>query len=199
MPRIPRIVVPHFPHHVTQRGNRRQKVFFSDTDYQIYVSLVSKALLNTGTQILAYCLMPNHVHLVAVPATTDGLSRVFREAHVRYTRMINKRENWCGHLWQERFHSFVMDEKHLVAAVRYVEMNPVRAGLCSRPEEWPWSSVHGHLQKKDDKLVTVKPMLDLIQGDWNTYLNCANSSEATQNIRKHNSTGRPLGTVERGQ
>jgi putative transposase len=114
--------------------------------------------------------------------------------------MINKRENWRGHLWQERFHSFVMDEQHLLAAVRYVELNPVRAGLCSHPEEWRWSSVHAHLCKQDDKLVTVKPMLDLISSDWKMYLNYCDSSEEVKKIRKHNSTGRPLGNVsKRGQ
>jgi putative transposase len=200
MPRISRIVVPGYPHHITQRGNRRQKVFFSDKDYETYMSLVSKALISTDTRVLAYCLMPNHVHLIAVPSADDGLSRLFREAHVRYTRMINKRENWRGHLWQERFHSFVMDEQHLLAAVRYVELNPVRAGLCSHPEEWRWSSVHAHLCKQDDKLVTVKPMLDLISSDWKMYLNYCDSSEEVKKIRKHNSTGRPLGNVsKRGQ
>ncbi|MBT5484527.1 MAG: transposase [Gammaproteobacteria bacterium] len=192
MPRIARVVLPNFPHHVTQRGNRRQNVFFSDNDYKAYISIVSKALTKTGTQIWAYCLMPNHVHLIAVPTATDGLSQVFREAHVRYTRMINKRENWQGHLWQERFHSFAMDERHLIAAVRYVELNPVRAGLCSSSDEWRWSSVHAHLNKKDDKLVTVKPMLDLIQGDWKTYLDYTDLDEEIRQIRKHNSTGRPL-------
>ena len=192
MPRIARVVLPNFPHHVTQRGNRRQNVFFSDNDYKAYISIVSKALTKTGTQIWAYCLMPNHVHLITVPTATDGLSQVFREAHVRYTRMINKRENWQGHLWQERFHSFAMDERHLIAAVRYVELNPVRAGLCSSSDEWRWSSVHAHLNKKDDKLVTVKPMLDLIQGDWKTYLDYTDLDEEIRQIRKHNSTGHPL-------
>lgn len=145
------------------------------------------------TEIWAYCLMPNHVHLVVVPKSVDGLYKLFKEAHVRYTRRINKREGWQGHLWQERFHSSVMDEYYLLATVRYVELNPVRANLCSRPEDWPWSSVHAHMRGKDDRLVTVKPMLDMVNESWHSYLGHDDSEEINKQIRNHNKTGRPLG------
>ena len=89
--------------------------------------------------------MPNHVHLVMVPGEEDGLRATLGEAHRRYTRHINFRERWRGHLWQERFHSFIMDEKYLLSTVRYVERNPVAARLCVNPQDWKWSSVRAHL------------------------------------------------------
>src|SRR5210317_374899 len=130
MARMPRLVIPHYPHHVTQRGVRRQKTFFSDADYKTYLDLLATAKDGVGADIWAYCLMPNHVHHVIVPGKEDSLAALFSDAHRRYTRRINFREGWRGHLWQERFHSFVMDERHLNATVRYVELNPVAAGLC---------------------------------------------------------------------
>jgi putative transposase len=164
-----RVVVPGFPHHVTQRGNRRQRTFFSESDYRVYRTLLAQSCAADGTEVWAYCLMPNHVHLVMVPSTEDGLRSALGEAHRRYTRRVNFREGWRGHLWQERFHSFPMDERHLQAAVRYVELNPVAGGLCARAELWPWSSAGAHLHGRDDDLVRVQPMLDRI-GDWRAYL-----------------------------
>jgi putative transposase len=132
MSRLPRVVAPGLPHHVTQRANRRQQTFFMDQDYAEYCDLLADFCRRCGTRVLAYRLMPNHVHLIMVPADEFGLRDALGEAHRRYTRMINFRDGWRGHLWQERFHSFVMDEQHLLAAVRYVERNPVRARLCAR-------------------------------------------------------------------
>ena len=193
MARMARVVVPHYPHHITQRGNRRQKTFFTEDDYRAYISLLSNAKERSGIDVWAYCLMPNHVHLVVVPEHKDSLAVFFREAHRQYTRRINARENWCGHLWQERFHSFVMDEAYLLATVRYVELNPVRAGLCEFPQEWIWSSVHAHLMGTDDKLVSVRPMLDRIS-DWQDYLGSDEEEKTQQCIREYTRTGRPGGT-----
>jgi putative transposase len=169
MARMARVVIPEYPHHVTQRGNRRQKIFFCDDDYRYYIELMSEFSLNSGTEVWAYCLMPNHVHLVIVPAEENGLRATLGEAHLRYTRYINFREGWRGHLWQERFHSFVMDESHLLSTVRYVERNPIVANLCDHPKEWEWSSARAHFMGEDDKLVRVKPMLERID-DWGAYL-----------------------------
>ena len=116
-----------YPHHVVQRGNRRLDVFFSDEDHLAYIEFLRKACLKYDVQIWAYCLMTNHTHFIAVPKKTDSLAKCFSDAHVRYTRMTNKRENWKGHLWQVRFGSSVLDEEYLLAAARYVEKNPVRA------------------------------------------------------------------------
>lgn len=195
MARMPRVVVPNFPHHVTQRGSRRQVTFFSDDDYRTYIDLVAEAKLKAGVDIWAYCLMPNHVHLVAVPRDEESLATLFANAHRRYTLRINTREGWQGHLWQERFHSIVMDETHLIAAVRYVENNPVRASLCERPEDWPWSSTRAHLQSRDDRLVMVAPMLELVD-DWSAYLSVDQDDDAVDSIRLHTRTGRPVGSNE---
>ena len=188
-----RLVVPHYPHHVTQRGNRRQNTFFSDSDYLAYIDLLAEAKAVSETEIWAYCLMPNHIHLVAVPRHKDSLANTFRIAHREYSRAINFREGWRGHLWQERFHSFVMDERHLLAAVRYIELNPVRAALCREAKHWRWSSVHAHSAGQDDALVTVQPMLERI-GNWSKYLAAPVETECTDNIRSHTRTGRPAGS-----
>ena len=195
MARMARVVAPLYPHHVIQRGNRRQKTFFSREDYLAYLELLAGAKLEAGVEIWAYCLMPNHVHLVVVPEQLDSLARLFRDAHRRYTRRVNFREGWRGHLWQERFHSSVMDERYLLAAVRYTELNPVRAKLCKTAAGWPWSSVHAHLRGEDDKLVTVSPMRERIH-DWSRYLMCEEDSETLDAIRLHARTGRPLGSDE---
>lgn len=193
MARMPRVVVPGYPHHVTQRGNRRQQTFFCDDDYLYYIELMSEAVASSDTEIWAYCLMPNHVHLVMVPGDEDGLRGVLGETHRHYTRHINFREGWRGHLWQERFHSFVMDEQYLLAAVRYVERNPVAARLCHHPADWPWSSTAAHIAGRDDSLVTVKPMLDRID-DWEAYLAVEQETQPIhQSLQQHTRTGRPLG------
>ena len=169
MARMPRLVVPGYPHHITQRGSRRMKTFFSDDDYRAYLELIAEHKADAAVTVWAYCLMPNHVHLVVVPNEEESLARLFRQVHRRYARLINDREKWRGHLWQERFHSFVMNEEHLMAAVRYVELNPVRAGLCALPEDWVWSSARAHLDGNDDGIVKVRPMLDLVS-DWRRFL-----------------------------
>lgn len=192
MARMPRLVVPGYPHHVTQRGIRCMNTFFSAEDYQAYLDLLVRFRDEAGVRIWAYCLMPNHVHLVVVPARKASLSDLFRQVHRRYTRRINFREDWRGHLWQERFHSFVMDERHLLAAVRYIELNPVRAGLILHPEDWRWSSVHGHLAGRDDDLLTVAPMLKRV-GNWSQYLGTEVPEQDLQAIRCHSGTGRPAG------
>ena len=136
MARMARVVIPNYPHHITQRGNRRQKTFFCADDYCYYIDLMSEFSHQSGTEIWAYCLMPNHVHLVMVPREEEGLRTTLGEVHRRYTRYINFREGWRGHLWHERFHSFIMDEKYLMSTVRYVERNPVVARLCDKPDDW---------------------------------------------------------------
>jgi putative transposase len=189
---MPRVVVSGFPHHVTQRGNRRQETFFCTDDYQYYLELMSEYTRQSGTEVWAYCLMPNHVHLVMVPGSEDGLRASLGEVHRRYTRYINFRKGWRGHLWQERFHSFPMDENYLLATVRYVELNPVKAKLCTYPQDWMWSSAAAHLARKDDNLVTVKPMLDRVE-NWQQYLTKDDSS-CNDLVALHTRTGRPLGS-----
>jgi putative transposase len=191
MARLARVVAPGLPHHVTQRGNRRQQTFFCDEDYESYLQLMTQSCKAHQVEVWAYCLMPNHVHLIAVPRTADGLRRAVGEAHRRYTRMVNFREGWRGHLWQGRFASFVLDETYLLTAARYVELNPVRAGLVNTPRQYRWSSAAAHLRGKDDNLVRVDPLLKL-QPDWRRFLTRIIREEDLKILRAHEHTGRPL-------
>jgi putative transposase len=191
MARIARVIAPGVPHHVTQRGNRKQQTFFCDEDYHAYIALMAQWCTKYKVEIWAWCLMPNHVHLIAVPETAEGLARAVGEAHRRYTLRINGREDWRGHLWQERFASFPLDERHLLAAARYIEMNPVAAGLVKRPGDYPWSSARAHLWGEDDTLLKVAPLLGLV-GDWQTFLVLSPEAELDV-LQRHERTGRPLG------
>jgi putative transposase len=193
MARLARLVIPGLPHHVTQRGNRRQPTFFNDGDYAAYLELMADWCREEGVEIWSYCLMPNHVHLIATPKTADGLRRAIGEAHRRYTRRINFRQQWRGYLWQGRFASFIVDEPHLLAAARYVELNPVRAKLVDRARQWPWSSARAHLLGRDDRLVKVAPLLGLV-GDWKAFLRSALGEDELRDLREHGRTGRPLGS-----
>jgi putative transposase len=192
MARLARVVIPGLPHHITQRGNRRQQTFFVEEDYRAYLELMRDWCRKEGVEVWSYCLMPNHIHLIAVPSTEDGLRWAIGEAHRRYTRRINFREQWRGYLWQGRFASFVMDEPYLVAAARYVELNPVRAQLVAQAGDWPWSSARAHLSGQDDCLAKVAPLLATIP-DWNAFLQSAVPEEELRQMRRHGRTGRPLG------
>ncbi len=192
MARLARVVAAGVPHHVTQRGNRRQQVFFSDGDYQVYKELLAEGCKAAGVEVWAYCLMPNHVHLILKPRDGDGLRAALGEAHRRYTRHVNLREGWRGYLWQGRFASFPMDDTYLIACARYVETNPVRARLVRQARDWRWSSARAHLSGRDDGLVSVAPLMKRID-DWRAFLAAGPSDEALEAIRKSEHTGRPLG------
>jgi REP element-mobilizing transposase RayT len=145
MARLARVVIPGVPHHVTQRGNNRGRTFFDDGDYALYLDMLAESSARARTAVWAYCLMPNHVHIILEPSDTDGLRRTFADLHRRYTSFINVRARTTGHLWQGRYGSVTMDEAHLINAVRYVTLNPVRARLVARAAAWPWSSARAHL------------------------------------------------------
>jgi putative transposase len=192
MARLVRIVVPQVPHHVTQRGNRRQQTFFQDGDYQAYLELMAEWCAKEGVQVWAYCLMPNHVHLIAVPGTAQALGRAIGETHRRYTRRINARKDWTGYLWQGRFGSCAMDEIHTLAAARYIELNPVRAKLVRRAQDYRWSSAAAHLAGHDDRLVRVEPLLERV-ANWRDWLSAVPAEPDLEALRKHARNGRPLG------
>ncbi len=136
MPRIQRVVVPGMPHHVTQRGNRREDVFFEERDYETYLSLLAVAAASKEFIVWAYCLMRNHVHLIVCPRRQESLSAGLGELHAFYSRPINLKRGWRGHVWQGRYFSCVLGVDHLVAAIRYVENNPVREGLMRHAEDY---------------------------------------------------------------
>ena len=195
MPRLARAVVPGVPHHVRQRGNRRQRTFFREEDFVLYTDLMSEWCHKCHVEIWAYCLMPNHSHVVAVPETPDGLRRAIGEAHRRYTAEINRREHWTGYLWQGRFASSPMDERYTLAAARYVELNPVYAGLVARVDDYRWSSARAHLIGRDDGLVSVRPLLARVD-DWSAFLAQSVPPEVVSKLRRHANTGRPLGSEQ---
>jgi putative transposase len=194
MARIARAVAPGLPHHVTQRGNRRQQTFFNEEDYQSYLELMAEWCGAKQVDIWAYCLMPNHIHLIAIPREKESLTLAIGEAHRRYTRRINFREGWRGHLWQGRFSSFILDENHLLVCTKYIEMNPVRSGLVERVRDWPWSSARAHLKGRDDLLVRVKQLLEMTEKSWNKFLGEYPEEPEIEILKKHERTGRPLGS-----
>lgn len=206
MARLSRIVIPDAPHHVTQRGNRRLPVFFCDGDRRAYLALVAETAQSSATRCLAWCLMDNHVHLILVPSTPDGLRATLGEAHRRYTRMINFREGWRGHLFQGRFASYPMDRAHLMAAVCYVENNPVAARMVTRAEQWPWSSAQSHIKGRrlQHDPLTDQDALAGAASNWSAMLRLgleagasgADGEAVSEAIEARLRTGRPLAAAE---
>lgn len=191
MARLPRVVLPGVPHHVTQRGVRSMSVFWSDGDRVRYLHLMREQGLRFGLTYLAYCLMSNHVHLIAVPDQAESLARAIGEAHRRYTRGVNQREGVRGYLFQGRFSSCPLDERHLVAAVRYVERNPVRAGLVRCAWRYRWSSAPYHVGlRRTDPLVEADDRFGWTEA-WREQLR--HDPDEIGLLRKHVRTGRPCG------
>jgi putative transposase len=186
-----RIVVPGYPHHVTQRGVRSLPIFRGDEDRQSYLEFMSRETQRFRVEILAWCLMTNHVHLIAIPADEGSLARAIGEAHKRYSRMRNFAEGVRGYLFQGRFGSCVLDEKHLTVAVPYVENNPVRAGMVKRAWEYPWSSARFHTGEQEvDVLVKDRDWLGLA-ADWREFLQ-GDDLGGEKDLRRATKTGRPL-------
>jgi putative transposase len=195
MARQARVVIPGTPHHVTQRGNRRQRTFFCEADYLAYLHLAAEAFREAEVQVWAYCLMPNHVHLIATPPRPQALAQAVGATHVRYTRQVNLRERWTGHLWQGRFASFPMGEDYLRQCARYVGLNPVRAGLARRAIDWPWSSVRAQVEGRHDPLLTPAPLAGRLGADMAGFFDLDVDEEARRRLRRASSTGRPLGAA----
>jgi putative transposase len=190
MPRVARVVVPGEPHHVTQRGNRREAVFFADDDYRLYLDLLGAGCRRAGVAVWGYCLMPNHVHLILAPAREDGLARAIGEAHRRYTAFVNARARRTGHLFQSRFASAAMDEDHLMAAFLYVALNPVRARLAAKAEDWPWSSARTWLGLGDDGITDTAPALGRMPDIGGALAGAAEDVRFAA-LRRAELTGRP--------
>ena len=195
MPRLPRLVIPHCPHHVINRGNRRQNVFFSDNDKRLYCEILFRETNKAGIAIWTYCLMNNHVHLILVPKKKDSLAKGIGEAERKYSRIINLRYDWKGHLWQERFKSNPMGEDYLYSAVRYIERNPVRAGIVEKAEDYNFSSAKAHVFGGKDKLLSDFFLTSVIP-DWASYLRLETSHSEKNLFRSHAKSGYPLGNDE---
>ena len=196
MVRIARVVVPNLPHHVTHRGNRRQDVFFGRSDRRLYLSWLRENSERYGLEVWSYCLMTNHVHLIAVPRAEDSLARAIGRTHGRYAQRQNRRNDWSGHLWANRFYSTPLDEGHLWTAVRYVELNPVRAGLAVHPTDYEWSSAACHAGlRRDDFLAPSRPFPGHVE-EWAEWLCQPLRDEQFDALRKNTMTGRPTGSEE---
>jgi len=195
MPRIARVVIPGCPHHIIQRGNRRLKVFFSDEDKAFYLTLLGRNMVKYGVSLWAFCLMDNHLHLIAVPQTADSFARAIGYTHMKYTHVINTREDWRGYLWQGRFITYPLDEDYAVTAVRYAERNPVRAKLVRNAWDYPWSSASAHVTGVRHPLLAPSPLEQKIK-DWAAFLGQKDDAEAAKKLLEHERTGRPLGSEE---
>src|SRR5450631_4806456 len=193
MARLARVVVPGHPHLVTQRGNGGARTFFGDDDYALYRDLLATQCRAAAVEVWAWCVMPNHVHLILVPSDRDGLRRALAKVHRAYAGEIQARRKRSGHFWQGRFGAVVMDEDHLAAALRYVSLNPVRARLVARAQEWRWSSTRAHLRGKDDGLTALKPVREII-ADFAGLLASAPEQDLFDSLRAAESIGRPLGS-----
>ncbi|MFH1383493.1 MAG: transposase [Candidatus Omnitrophota bacterium] len=191
MARIARILASGMPHHIIQRGNRRQIVFFTDNDKQAYLDLLVEFSQKYLFDVVAYCLMDNHLHLVIVPSDTEKLARGIGEVHRRYTRLINFREKWRGYLWQGRFKSYVMDESYLYRVIRYIERNPVKAGIVKYAEDYRWSSACAHVTGNKDSVLCNINYVDFSQ--WKEYLKDTEDEKNTKFFYYHENTGRPMG------
>ena len=191
MPRQARIVIPNTAHHITQRGNYRQDVFDDQNNYKQYCEWIDEYAINSGLDILAYCLMNNHVHFIVIPKDENSLAQVFKIAHMRYSHYLNRQRSVKGHLWQGRFYSCILDDTHLYRAIRYVENNPVRAKIVKKAWDYKWSSVLDHTTERKKPLIKLKEIRD--RKDWKEYLR-ENDLEMTEDIRVKTNKGIVVGT-----
>lgn len=197
MPRLARTVFAGVPHHITQRGNRREDVFYADEDRTIYLEWLQTYAVKHDVAILAYCLMTNHIHLVAVPNSDGGLHRMLKPLHMRYAQRFNRQRGWQGHLWQGRFFSSALDDAHLWAAVRYVERNPVRARIVRKAEDYPWSSAAAHCGRKLDPLLTtgshLQEQFESVR-NWSAWLAEGDDPSQLEVLRRNAAKGLPCGS-----
>lgn len=195
MPRKSRTVFAGVAHHITQRGNRREPVFFSDDDRHYYLKWLSYYSQQHGLEILAYCLMTNHIHLVAVPKTADSMHLVMRPLNMRYAQRINRNFGWSGHLWQGRFFSSPLDNAHMWQAMRYVERNPVRAGMVQHAQDYNWSSAAFYCAKRKDSVITSCPhwaaRCAAFNSDWPNWLAVPEPEQHLARMRQCFSRGLP--------
>ena len=196
MPRTARLVVAGLPHHITQRGNRRQNIFFSDADRVAFLDWLRGYCAENQVQIIAYCLMTNHTHLVAVPGSEEGFERTFRPLHTRYAMRVNRRLKSNGHVWQGRYFASVLDESYFWSAIRYIERNPVRAGIVAKAERYRWSSAAAHCGLRGDPLLSRDPawLQELASvADWPAWLAEIDAPDRLTELRQQVARGFPCG------
>ena len=180
-----------------QRGNRRGQVFFGDHDRRSYLDSLKEICGQFEVQVLAYCLMSNHVHLIVVPPTEKAFEHVFRRLSTRHAQRINRLRQLSGHVWQGRYFSSPLDEAYLWNALRYVERNPVRAGIVARADHYPWSSAPAHCGRRTDELLTTEPdWLEFVGqvGDWAAWLSEEDSPAILEVLRTNSRRNQPCGS-----
>ena len=196
MSRIARAVAPGYPHHVLQCGNYRRTVFEEDADYRRYLEMLGECMARFGLSVWAYCLMSDHVQYVCVPKNADSLAKALNTLHMRYSLYFNVKKHRHGHLWQGRFYSSILDDRHALEAIRYDETNPIRRGLVEDATSYRWSSARGHALGEFDPVLQDGCAIIHTVGDWNSYLGATRDGEFVENIQKNMRTGRPCGDRE---
>ncbi len=196
MPRTRRVIVEGMPYHITQRGNYRQAIFETDKDREQYLAWIEEYSVKYKVYILAYCLMSNHVHFVAIPKEQESLAKLFSATHMRYSHYFNKKKKAKGHLWQGRFYSCILGDEHIKEAARYVELNPVRAKLVKKAEDWKWSSAKFNM---DDgagkiKITGMTGYYEITGKEWKEYVREKESKEFVGEIRKATNMSRAMGS-----
>lgn len=195
MSRRPRHAIPGYPHHVTQRGNNRQDVFFTDEDRELYLALLRQHALQYGFDVLGYCLMTNHVHIIGIPTEEDSLAKAVGRTHWKYSQVLNRLHERSGHLWQNRFYSCPMDDARMVTAMAYIERNPVRAKMVRDAWKYPWSSAGVHAGLSESEWLEANRWQKAARGtDWRERLKTKDESEAGAMLMLHTNRGRPLGS-----
>lgn len=191
MPRQGRIVIPENPHHITQRGNYRQEVFDNEKNYRQYCEWINEYAEKSRVDIIAYCLMSNHVHFIVIPKEENSLATLFNNTHMRYAQYLNRQRKQKGHLWQGRFYSCILDESHLYRAIRYVENNPVKAKIVKEAWKYKWSSAADHSQEREKPVIKLKNLSGI--KDWKEYLK-EEDTEMVKEIRLKTERGLVVGT-----
>jgi len=205
MARRPRFILPGVPHHITQRGNNRQDVFFSDQDRRRYLELLREHTEGHGVRVLGWCLMTNHIHVIVIPTSAESLALALGQLHSQYALEQNRRQHRVGHLWQNRFFSCALEPAQLLAALHYVEMNPVRAGITRTAWDWMWSSAGVHTSAAVQHELLDWPWIDWMEemrlgvwshADWKDALGWTVAEELVEQIRRATRLGEPLGSGE---
>ncbi|MDI6729483.1 MAG: transposase [Thermodesulfovibrionales bacterium] len=197
MPRIARAVAVGFPHHIIQRGNNKEKVFFEEEDRQKYLELLKKYSDKWECPILAYCLMNNHVHLLVRPKREESLYKMMQGLTLCYTQYINRKYEKTGRLWESRYHSCIVDREHyLWAAARYIEQNPKRAKIVKKEEEYPYSSARAHVAGRRDDILGEKLFNDNQRKDYIAFIRESITEEEIKRLKYSTRTGRPFGREE---
>jgi len=197
MPRIARAIASGFPHHVVQRGNNKDQVFFDREDRRRYLSLLQKYAEKGNAPVLAYCLMSNHVHLLIRPTSEASLDKMMQGLTLCYTQHTNRKYGRTGRLWESRYHSCIVEqERYLWTTARYIEQNPVRARMAERAEEYLYSSARAHATGKKDLVLGEELFSPEDRGDYVNLLSETVIPEVTEGLRYYTRRGTPFGTED---